>query len=247
MEEDGLKPPRKRCGCAGLGLLRSRRRSWGRGGKLIGDFADLEAGEAADGDVFAEVGDRGGDFLTDRDGFVLDKVLLVEAGLLVELFHLALDNLLDDGLWLPGSAGLRGIDFALLFEHFGRDVFAADVARVYGSDVHGDVVTELLEGFGAGHEIAFAIDLDDYADFSASMDVVADETLGGFARGLLGRRGLAFFAKNLDGLFDQLLVIDQIPKLGSGFDQGGTAIAEAGVGEFAEFLDELGWDFHDWF
>ena len=97
--------------------------------------------------------------------------------------------------------------------------------------------TELLEGFGARDEIAFAVDFDDHADLSAGMNVVADQAFGGFARGLLGRGGLALLAQDVDGLFDVAI----------GLDKRGAAIAEAGVGPLSEFLHELCWNFHDWF
>ncbi len=98
-------------------------------------------------------------------------------------------------------------------------------------------MAKLLESFGAGHEIAFAVDFDDHADFSAGMNVVADEALGGLARGFLGRGGLTLLAQDVDGLLD----------VGIGLDERGAAIAEAGVGPLPEFLHELGWNFHDGF
>jgi hypothetical protein len=208
------------CGCAGL----------------ICAFAYFEAGETADGDFFAEVGDGLIDFFTDGHGFVFDEVLFVEAGFLVELFHFASDDFLDDLLGLAGGASLGQIDFAFAVEHFRSDVFAAHVARIDSGDVHGDVVAKLLEGIGARDEIAFAIDFDDHADFSASMNIVADEAFGGFARGFLGRGGLTLFAEDVDGLLD----------VTAGFDQGSTTIAEPRVGEFSEFFYELGWNVHDW-
>jgi hypothetical protein len=208
----------------------------GRGGSG-GAFADFEAGEATNGDVFAELGDGGVDHLADGLSFVFDVVLFLEAALLVELFHFALDDFLDDLFGLAGGAGLRGVDFALAFEHFGSDVLAADVTGIDGGNVHGEVVTKALESFGARDEVAFTIELDDHADFSAGMNVVSDETFGGFARSLFGRGGLTFFAQDVDGLFD----------VAAGFDEGGAAIAEAGIGAFTKFLYELGWDIHDWF
>jgi hypothetical protein len=104
-------------------------------------------------------------------------------------------------------------------------------------DVHGHIVAEQLEGIGAGHEIAFAIDFDDHADFAAGMNVVADEAFGGFARGLFGRGGLAFLAKDVNGLLN----------VAGGFHQSGAAITETSGREFSQFLDELGWNFHNWF
>ena len=99
------------------------------------------------------------------------------------------------------------------------------------------IVRKLLEGFGARDEIAFAIDFDDDADLSAGMNIVADQTFGGFARGFLGRGGLALLAEDVDGLFD----------VAFGLDEGSAAIAEAGIGALSEFLHELSGNFHDWF
>src|SRR5208337_5675824 len=89
----------------------------------------------------------------------------------------------------------------------------------------------------AGHKIAFAIDFDDHADLPASMNVVADEALAGFARGFLGGGCLALLAQDVHGLGNVAI----------GFDQGGAAIAEAGIRKFSKFLHELSWNIHDGF
>ncbi len=214
---------------------------------LIGNFANLEAGEAPNRDVLAEFGDRLGDLLPDSHRLVLDEVLFVEAALLVELLHLAGDDLLNNGVRLPGSARLRSVNLAFALEHFGRHVFPANVARINRGDMHGHVVAKLLKRIGARHEIAFAIDFHDHADFSAGMNVVADQSFGGFARGLLGRRGLAPLAQDLDSLLYEFLVVSRITQLDGGLDKRGAAITESSVREFSQFLDELGWDFHNWF
>src|ERR1700719_2206075 len=186
--------------------------------QLVGDFADLEAGEAANGDVFAELGDGLGDFFADGHGLVLDKMLFVEASLLIELLHLTGDDFLDDGVRLSGGARLSGVNFAFFLKHLRRHVFPPNVARVNRGDVHGHVVAELPEGVGAGHEIAFAVDLDDHADFSAGVNIVPDQAFGGFARGLLGSGGLALLAQDLDSLLDEFLVVGRITQLGGGLD-----------------------------
>jgi hypothetical protein len=56
---------------------------------------------------------------------------------------------------------------------------------------------------------------------------VADEPFGGFARGLLGRGGLALLAKDVNGLLD----------VAGGFDKRGAAITEASVRELSQFLN----------
>src|SRR5271163_1714671 len=121
----------------------------GYGGAWLGGgggayFADFEADEAADGDVFAKVGDGLGDHFADGDAFVLDVVLFVEAVFLVEFFHFAGGDFVHDGFGFAGGQGLGFVDFAFLLQHFGRDFFAADIARIQRGDVHGDVVGKLL-------------------------------------------------------------------------------------------------------
>src|SRR5262249_49140625 len=78
--------------------------------------ADLEAGEAADADVFAELGDLLRDELLDGQRLLLDEGLLEQADLLVELGHLALEHLLDDVRRLAGGSGLRAIDVLLALD-----------------------------------------------------------------------------------------------------------------------------------
>ena len=65
-------------------------------GDGLAGIADLEAGEAAHRDVLAQLADLGGDQLRDADRLVLDEGLLQQADLLVELGHLAFDDLLHD-------------------------------------------------------------------------------------------------------------------------------------------------------
>ncbi len=164
-------------------------------------------------------------------------MLFVEASLLVELLHLASDDLLDDGVRLAGGARLGGVNFPFALEHLGRHVFPANVARVNGGDVHGHVVAKLFERIRARDEIAFAIDFDDHADFAAGMNIVADQAFGGFARGLLGRGGLALFAQDLDSLLNEFLVVGRITQLGGRLDKRGAAITEASVRKLSQFLD----------
>ena len=49
------------------------------------DFADLEAGEAADGDVLTQRADLRGDELAHADGLLLNERLIQKADLLIEL------------------------------------------------------------------------------------------------------------------------------------------------------------------
>ena len=65
---------------------------------------------------------------------------------------------------------------------------------------------------------------DHHADFAAGVDVVADQAFGGFALGLLLRRGLALCAQDVDGLLD----------VAAGFHQCRAAIAESRAGALAQ-------------
>src|SRR5215203_7079744 len=58
-------------------------------------FPQLEADEAGDGDVLAELGDRRLDQLADGQLRVADRGLVEQADLLVEAVQLTLDDLLD--------------------------------------------------------------------------------------------------------------------------------------------------------
>src|SRR5688500_6467007 len=58
-------------------------------GELLRALADLEASEASDGDVLAELGDRGRDERADRDLGVANRRLVEQAHLLVEAIELA--------------------------------------------------------------------------------------------------------------------------------------------------------------
>jgi hypothetical protein len=60
-------------------------------------LTDLEAGEAADDDVFAQLSDLRVEQIIDRLGVVLDESLLEQADRAVILVDLARDDLLDHG------------------------------------------------------------------------------------------------------------------------------------------------------
>ena len=93
-------------------------------------LAHRVAGEAADDEVFAELGDLALDQIADGDVGILDEGLLEQAVVGVELVHLAVDDLLNDvvGLALDLFSG----DFAFLGDQIGRDFVAAEVTRVGG-------------------------------------------------------------------------------------------------------------------
>ena len=166
-------------------------------------------------------------------GLLLDEGLLEQAELFVELAELAFEHLLDDVGGLAGGGSLGAVDVLLALEVGFGDFVLADVARVDRGDVHGDVAEQLLEVFGAGDEVGLAVELEEYADLAAGVDVGADCALVGGARGLLGSRRHAALAQDDEGVFHVAL----------GFLEGLEAVAHGGAGLFAEFLDELGVDF----
>src|SRR5579862_9302789 len=207
-------------------LLLARRFPRLADGDCLGHVTHLEAGEALHRDVLAQLADHRGDQLRHRHGLVLDEGLLVEADLLVEFAHLALDDLLDHRSRLAGLRRLRAIDVLLLLERFGSDIFLADKARIGRGHVHGDVMHQVLEVIGAGDKVAFAVDLDQHADLAAGVDVAGHRAFAGGARRLLGRGGNALLAENDDGLLDIAL----------GFREGVLAVHHGSVGLVAKLF-----------
>ena len=103
-------------------------------------------------------------------------------------------------------------------------IFFADVLRIAGRDVHGDIVRQLLEVVGACHEIALAVHLDEHTDLAAGVNVAGHRAFAGHARRLLGRNRNALFAQDHDGLLHIAL----------GFGQGLLAIHHWSPGFFPE-------------
>src|SRR5882757_7787476 len=104
--------------------------------------AYLEAGEAAHGDVFAELADLLRDELRDGHGLLLDEGLIEQTDLFVELAHLAFHDLLDYWRRLAGCGGLGAVDLLLALHVLHGDVLLADVAWVGGGDVHRNVLEQ---------------------------------------------------------------------------------------------------------
>src|SRR5260370_9213988 len=100
-------------------------------------LANLEAYKAAYGNILAQFRDHLIDELGDRQRFVFDEVLFVEAVLLVELLHFPVYDLLDHPLRLPSRAPLLAIDLPLVIEDFPRYFLPAHVAPVQRRNVHG--------------------------------------------------------------------------------------------------------------
>src|SRR5712691_4158282 len=212
------------------GRCRNGRRFRSRPGRCAASlFADLEAHETPDGNVFAQFRDRLRDHLADRDALVLDVVLFIEAVLLVELFHFSADDFFNNVLWLAGGQRLCAIDLALLLEHLWRHFLAPHVARIERGHVHRNVVAQLLERFRARDKIRLAVQLDQYANFAARVNVAANESFGRFAHGFLRGRGLPFLSQ--DG--DRFLYVP------ARFHERGAAVAETSVGPLAQFFHEL--------
>src|ERR1700737_3902472 len=134
-------------------------------------FADLEASEAAYGNVLAQLADLGCNELCDGDGLVFDEGLFQKTDLFVKLAHLAFDNFLDYLRWLAGSGRLRPVDVFLALKSLGRDIFLAHELRVAGRDVHSNIVHQLLELVGARYEIALAVYFHQHTNLAAGMDV----------------------------------------------------------------------------
>ncbi len=67
----------------------------------------------------------------------------------------------------------------------GRDLVAADIKGVSGSNLHGKIGYHFLEIVSTGHEIGLAVHFDDDTDLPAHMDVrTYDAFAGGTARPL---------------------------------------------------------------
>src|SRR5579875_888433 len=160
---------------------------------------DGEAGEAADDDVLARLGDQRRAQLLDRLAAVL---VLVDVGL-AQQHHLvqpAVELALDGpGASLLGDVGqLLSGDPLLTLALGDRDVLLGDGDRRRGGDVQGQVAGELDEPLVAGDEVGLAVDLDQHADLVAGVDVALHDPLAGLGPGALGRLRLSPGAQDVD-------------------------------------------------
>src|SRR3954454_20823097 len=122
---------------------------------LLDALAELVAHEARHRVLAAGVLVLGLHVVADGLLVVADVRLLEQAGLAVELLHLAGHHLLDDILRLAGLGGLIAGDLALRVEVLLRHLAAVDEARLERGDVHGHVARD-LGGLVAGlvrHEL----------------------------------------------------------------------------------------------
>ena len=113
------------------------------------------------------------------------------------------------GAGLPVRGSLRAIDVLLLLESFGSDIFLADVLRIAGRNVHGDVVHQFFEVVSTSHEVALAVDFNQYADLASGMDVAGHRTLAGGAGRLFRGNGYAALAQQNNRLLQIALRFGQ--------------------------------------
>ena len=85
------------------------------------------------------------------------------------------------------SVDVSAEDVKALRERTGAGMMDCKAAlQEAGGDVHGQLFREHLEIIGARHEVGFTIHLDEHANFSSEVDVVADDPVLGDAAGALG-------------------------------------------------------------
>jgi hypothetical protein len=136
------------------------------------------------------------------------------------------DHLLRNVRRFSRGHGLRQKDILLTRKVCSGHIFLADVLRIAGRDVHGDVVHQFLEVVGARHEIALAIHLDQHANLASGMDVAGHRAFAGHARSFLRRHRNALLAQDHDRLLHITL----------GFGQGLFAIHHRCSGLFPEIF-----------
>ena len=90
-----------------------------------------------------------------------------------------------------------------------------------------DFDAKCLKGLVLGHEIGFAVDLHEHADFASGLQMLGDDALVGFAAGLLDRDVRVFLANDVHGGL----------KVAIGFGERLLAVHHAGVGHAAKFGD----------
>ena len=104
--------------------------------------------------------------------------MLQQADFFVELGHLAFHDPLNHRRRLARRGCLCTEDGLLALQVLGGHVFRLHIARIAGSDVHRNVLQQLLEVVGARHKVGLAIDLDQHANLSARVDVHAGGKIG---------------------------------------------------------------------
>ena len=143
-------------------------------------------------------------------------------------------DLLADLGHLAGDQAFHG-HALVLDELLGQQRF--HVGGIVEHDLLGDVLAQLLELVGLGHEVGLAVDLHQGAGVALLAHVAGDQALGGNAALLLGGGGQALFAQVIDGLFD-------VAVHGG---QGLFAIHHARAGAAAQLHNDFGANFHTLF
>jgi hypothetical protein len=170
---------------------------------LLEALAELEAREAADLDVLADLGDQLLLELLDRLVGVLHERLVEEADVLQPLRELALDHLLRrPASGLPDSWTGLG-DPAPRARGRWRRRRPRRLRTKSGPIAATCSATSLVnadEVVVARDEVGLAVDLDQHADAAAAVDVRHHGALGGLAAGLLGGLGEALGAEVVDRL-----------------------------------------------
>src|SRR5258708_22427479 len=170
-----------------------------RDGNRLTHFADFEAREAPDENIFAQFADLAGDQLMDGDALLLHERLIHETNLFVEFGHFAFHDFLDYVGGLAAGGCLGAVDFFFFLVGFRRDVFFANEFRIRRRNVHSDIFHQVFEVVGAGNEIALAVDFHQHADLASGVDVAGDSAFAGNARGLLGGGVDALLAQMVHG------------------------------------------------
>ena len=108
---------------------------------------------------------------------VLDKLLIQEASLLVELLHTAVGDALDHVLGLALLTSLVGSDFILFLADLLGNVLLAERYRVHGSNLHGygvavSRVNSFVEGYhGAEHVLVLVVVARDVVAFDGEVAI----------------------------------------------------------------------------
>src|SRR5580658_3955655 len=194
-----------------------------------GYVAHLVAGKPRNSDIFAQLGDFRLDQLADGEAGFLDEGLLEQADLFIIFRHSPFDDAVDHVGGFAFERGPAALHVALFLERLGGHILLADVPRVGGGDMHGEIVHQFLKIFGARHEIGLAVDFHQHAKLAARMDIAADQALFGNPRGFLVGGRDAALAQNDFSVAD----------IAVGLHQGALAFHHAGAGAVAELLYEL--------
>src|SRR3990172_3962829 len=200
---------------------------------LLRVLAQLEPDEAPDLNLLTGLGADFVKVLLDRLGVVLHVRLVEQHVVLQERLDLAFDDPGHDVVGLGGLLGLRLRDALFGLQDLGRHIVAAEPPRGGGArGGQGQILDQLAEFVGVGHEIGLAIYLHQHTDRVVEVDVGVDQALVGAAARALGHACETLLTKDLGGALDVAV----------GFDQRTLAVHHPGAGGVAQGLDHLGGD-----